>query len=165
MIKNKFLLAFVILSSNSLYLESSNLVIKNAEIYDGIENNPYQGHILINDGVITKISKTSVPYADKVYDAKGKIITPGFIAPDTQLGIVEIGALNVTRDDEGQQLLPACQASQLPRAAAGRPTALCLPCTGWIVIHAVGQQAVADGSFLIRTGLGKSVPILQLYGT
>ena len=100
MIKNKFLLAFVILSSNSLFLESSNLVIKNAEIYDGIENNSYQGHILINDGVITKISKTSVPYADKVYDAKGKIITPGFIAPDTQLGIVEIGALSVTRDDE-----------------------------------------------------------------
>jgi imidazolonepropionase-like amidohydrolase len=100
MIKNKFLLTLIILTSNSVFLESSNLVIKNAEIYDGIENNPYQGHILINDGVITKISKTSVPYADKVYDAKGKIITPGFIAPDTQLGIVEIGALNVTRDDE-----------------------------------------------------------------
>ena len=47
MIKNKFLLAFVILSSNALFLESSNLVIKNAEIYDGIENNSYQGHILI----------------------------------------------------------------------------------------------------------------------
>ena len=100
MIKNKFLLAFVILSSNSLFLESSNLVIKNAEIYDGVENNSYQGHILISEGVITKISKTTVPYADKVYDAKGKIITPGLIAPDTQLGIVEIGALSVTRDDE-----------------------------------------------------------------
>jgi len=100
MIKNKFLLAFVILTSNSLFLEASNLVIKNAEIYDGVENSSYQGHILIKDGVITKISKTTVPYADKVYDAKGKIITPGFIAPDTQLGIVEIGALSVTRDDE-----------------------------------------------------------------
>ena len=100
MIKNKFLLAFVILTSNSLFLEASNLVIKNAEIYDGVENSSYQGHILIKDGVITKISKTTVPYADKVYDAKGKTITPGFIAPDTQLGIVEIGALSVTRDDE-----------------------------------------------------------------
>jgi adenine deaminase len=55
MIKNKFLLALVILTSNSLFLESSNLVIKNAEIYDGIEKNSYQGHILINDGVIAKI--------------------------------------------------------------------------------------------------------------
>ena len=100
MIKNKFLLILIILSSNSVFLESSNLVIKNAEIYDGVENNSYQGHILINDGVISKISKTTVPYADKVFDAKGKIITPGFIAPDTQLGIVEIGALSVTRDDE-----------------------------------------------------------------
>ena len=69
MIKNKFLLVLIILTSHSVFLESSDLVIKNAEIYDGIENNPYQGHILINDGVVTKISKTSVPYADKVYDA------------------------------------------------------------------------------------------------
>ena len=102
MIKNKFLLAFTItiLTFNSAFLESSNLVIKNAEIYDGIENDSYQGHILISDGVITKISKTSVPYADKVYDAGGRIVTPGFIAPDTQIGIIEIGALSVTRDDE-----------------------------------------------------------------
>ncbi|MDC1149858.1 amidohydrolase family protein [Gammaproteobacteria bacterium] len=102
MIKNKFLLAFTItiLTFNSAFLESSNLVIKNAEIYDGIENDSYQGHILISDGVITKISKTSAPYADKVYDAGGRVVTPGFIAPDTQIGIIEIGALSVTRDDE-----------------------------------------------------------------
>ena len=100
MIKNKLFLAYIILAFNAAFLESSNIVIKNAEIYDGIENSPYQGHILIREGVIAKISKTSVPYADKVYDAKGKIITPGFIAPDTQIGIVEIGALSVTRDDE-----------------------------------------------------------------
>ncbi len=100
MIKNKLLLAYIILAFNAAFIESANMVIKNAEIYDGIENNSYQGHILIREGVIAKISKTSVPYADKVYDAKGKIITPGFIAPDTQIGIVEIGALSVTRDDE-----------------------------------------------------------------
>ena len=100
MIKNKLFLAYIILAFNAAFIESSNMVIKNAEIYDGIENNSYQGHILIREGVIAKISKSSVPYADKVYDAKGKIITPGFIAPDTQIGIVEIGALSVTRDDE-----------------------------------------------------------------
>ena len=100
MIKNKLFLSYIILAFNAAFIESSNMVIKNAEIYDGIENNSYQGHILIREGVIAKISKTSVPYADKVYDAKGKIITPGFIAPDTQIGIVEIGALSVTRDDE-----------------------------------------------------------------
>jgi len=100
MIKNKLFLAYIILALNAAFIESSNMVIKNAEIYDGIENNSYQGHILIREGVIAKISKSSVPYADKVYDAKGKIITPGFIAPDTQIGIVEIGALSVTRDDE-----------------------------------------------------------------
>ena len=100
MIKNKLFLAYIILAFNAAFIESSNMVIKNAEIYDGIENSSYQGHILIREGVIAKISKSSVPYADKVYDAKGKIITPGFIAPDTQIGIVEIGALSVTRDDD-----------------------------------------------------------------
>jgi imidazolonepropionase-like amidohydrolase len=100
MIKNKLFFVYIILAFNAAFVESSNMVIKNAEIYDGIENSSYQGHILIREGVIAKISKTSVPYADKVYDAKGKIITPGFIAPDTQIGIVEIGALSVTRDDE-----------------------------------------------------------------
>ena len=48
MIKNKFLLTLIILSSNSAFLESSNLVIKNAEIYDGIENNSYKGLSLIH---------------------------------------------------------------------------------------------------------------------
>ena len=43
MIKNKLLLVLIILTSNSVLLESSNLVIKNAEIYDGIENNSYHG--------------------------------------------------------------------------------------------------------------------------
>jgi adenine deaminase len=67
MIKNKFLLAFIILTSNSVFLESSNLVIKNAEIYDGIENNSYKGHILINDGVITKIGIICSPSKPSAY--------------------------------------------------------------------------------------------------
>ena len=57
MIKNKLFLAYIILAFNAAFIESSNMVIKNAEIYDGIENNSYQGHILIRDGVIAKISK------------------------------------------------------------------------------------------------------------
>ena len=36
---------------------------------------------------------------ENVIDASGMIVTPGFIATDTEIGIVEIGALSVTRDD------------------------------------------------------------------
>ena len=100
MIKYKILLVLSLIFFNSNFLEAKSIVIKNATIFDGIESSSYNGHILIEDGYIKKISKSSMIQGDKVIDVKGKIVTPGLIAPDTEIGIVEIGALNVTRDDE-----------------------------------------------------------------
>jgi len=77
---------------------AQSIVIKNATIYDGINNSPFVGNILIDQNKISKVS-TSNLQADFVIDASDKIVTPGFIATDTQIGIVEIGALSVTRDD------------------------------------------------------------------
>ena len=100
MIKHKILLVLSLIFFNSSLLEAKSTVIKNATIFDGIEDSSYNGHILIEDGYIKKISKSSMIQGDKVIDVKGKIVTPGLIAPDTEIGIVEIGALSVTRDDE-----------------------------------------------------------------
>ena len=100
MIKYKILLVLSLIFFNSSFLEAKSIVIKNATIFDGIEDSSYNGHILIEDGYIKKISKSSMIQGDKVIDVKGKIVTPGLIAPDTEIGIVEIGALSVTRDDE-----------------------------------------------------------------
>lgn len=100
MIKYKILLVLSLIFFNSSLLEAKSTVIKNATIFDGIEDSSYNGHILIEDGYIKKISKSSVMQGDKVIDVEGKIVTPGFIAPDTQIGIIEIGALAVTRDDQ-----------------------------------------------------------------
>ena len=77
---------------------AQSIVIKNATIYDGVNNLPFVGNILIEQNKIKKIS-TSNLQADFVIDASDKIVTPGFIATATQIGIVEIGALSVTRDD------------------------------------------------------------------
>ena len=79
-------------------INAQTIVIKNATIYDGLNNSPFVGNILIDQNKIKKIS-TSNFQADLVIDASDKIVTPGFIATDTQIGIVEIGALSVTRDD------------------------------------------------------------------
>ena len=79
-------------------VNAQTIVIKNATIYDGLNNSPFVGNILIDQNKIKKIS-TSNLQADIVIDASDKIVTPGFIATDTQIGIVEIGALSVTRDD------------------------------------------------------------------
>ena len=100
MIKHKILLVSLLIFFNSNPLEAESIVIKNATIFDGIVDSSFNGHILIKDGYIKKISKSSMIQGDKVIDVKGKIVTPGLIAPDTEIGIVEIGALSVTRDDE-----------------------------------------------------------------
>ena len=80
---------------------AETILIKNATIYDGNINKPYEGHVLI-DGKIIKKVYTNDMQGDFIIDASGKIVTPGLIATDTNIGIVEIGALSVTRDDSSE---------------------------------------------------------------
>ncbi len=80
----------------SLFADTT--LIKNATIYDGVKNIPFEGNILIENGTIKRISSANMQ-ADFVIDASGMIVTPGIIGTDTNIGIVEIGALSVTRDD------------------------------------------------------------------
>ena len=79
-------------------LFANTTLIKNATIYDGVKNIPFEGNILIENGTIKRISSANMQ-ADFVIDASGMIVTPGIIVTDTNIGIVEIGALSVTRDD------------------------------------------------------------------
>jgi len=100
--KSKFFYtAFVGYALIAFAANAQSIVIKNATIYDGENNAPFVGNILIDENKIKKISSSNLQ-ADFVIDASGKIVTPGFIATDTQLGIVEIGALSVTRDDSSK---------------------------------------------------------------
>ena len=82
-------------------LYSETTLIENATIYDGIKNIPFQGNILIENDTIKKVSSAKMQ-ADFVIDASGMIVTPGIIGTDTNIGIVEIGALSVTRDDSSE---------------------------------------------------------------
>jgi len=82
-------------------LYSETILIKNATIYDGVKNIPFEGNILIENEMIKRVSSTNMQ-ADFVIDASGMIVTPGIIGTDTNIGIVEIGALSVTRDDSSE---------------------------------------------------------------
>ena len=75
--KNIFFLALLIVGANSIIAQS--IVIKNATIYNGLDNSPFTGNILIEDGLIKKVSESLIQ-GDKVIDVNGKIVTPGFIA-------------------------------------------------------------------------------------
>ena len=92
----KVLVIFFILFNATINSES--ILIKNVTIYDGKNNNPFVGNVLLDGNKISRVS-TSNLRGDKVIDATGKILTPGIISTDSEIGIVEIGALSVTRDD------------------------------------------------------------------
>ena len=90
--------ALIVLSPNVF---SETILIKNATIYDGNKNEPYEGNILIDGPLIKRVSSSDMQ-GDFIINASGKIVTPGLIATDTNIGIVEIGALSVTRDDSSE---------------------------------------------------------------
>jgi imidazolonepropionase-like amidohydrolase len=82
----------------NVVINSESILIQNVMIFDGKNNEPFVGNVLIDDNKISKVSTSSLR-GDLVINGTGKILTPGIISTDTEIGIVEIGALSVTRDD------------------------------------------------------------------
>ena len=89
---------FIILMLFNVVINSESILIQNVTIFDGKNNQPFVGNVLIDDNKISKVSTSSLR-GDLVINGTGKILTPGIISTDTEIGIVEIGALSVTRDD------------------------------------------------------------------
>jgi imidazolonepropionase-like amidohydrolase len=84
----------------SFIVQGEGLLLKGGNVHtadsEGILENT---DIYIKDGKIIKIGKDLKVSASRIEDLNGKIVTPGFIAPYSQLGIVEIEAVAETRDD------------------------------------------------------------------
>jgi len=58
--------------------------------------------LVFEDGIITSISDKPIPFKTiegKIINAKGKHIYPGFIAPNSTLGLAEIDAVKATKDE------------------------------------------------------------------
>ena len=90
--------AFIIFMLSTAVVNSESVLIQDITILDGKNNEPFVGNVLIDDNKISKVSTSSLR-GDLVINGTGKILTPGIISTDTEIGIVEIGALSVTRDD------------------------------------------------------------------
>ena len=97
----KLLLSLLLIISIDIF--GSDTLIKNGTIHTGDGSKAFVGDIYIKNGVINSIGNIDIE-ASTIIDATGKIITPGFIAPITAIGIIEIGSLDVTRDDEADYL-------------------------------------------------------------
>ena len=93
---NKYSKLFL-LSLVAAQLSSEQILIKGGTIFDG-KNEAFIADILIEDGKVAKISSNISARANKIIDASDRIITPGIMAPQTQIGIIEIGAISATKD-------------------------------------------------------------------
>lgn len=57
------------------------------------------GTVIVTNGKITGVgANLSIPAGAQRIDASGKWVTPGFINSSTQLGVIEVSQVNVTRD-------------------------------------------------------------------
>jgi N-acyl-D-amino-acid deacylase len=77
-------LLFVIFSTSS-FSQNAEIIIKNGRILDGTGNSWFYGDVAIKNGRIYKIGNLDSLQALKIIDAKGKIVSPGFIDVHTHI--------------------------------------------------------------------------------
>ena len=82
----------------SINVSANSILIKSGQINDGLGNS-FIGDILIVDEKIVEVGKLLNSSSAKIIEAKGKPVTPGLISPISNIGVVEINALDVTNDD------------------------------------------------------------------
>ena len=177
MINMNFKFVYLILFGLLLIFVASNtnaktIVIKNANIYDGISDSPFKGNIQIEEDKIKRISSSNLQ-GDFIIDAQEKIVTPGLIATDTEIGIVEIGALSVTRDDSadmykiGFSIYDAFNPNStlIPwNRSNGVTTSLTIPQNTSSPIGGMGSLFVLDGKLNV-TGVRDAAMVGQVGGS
>lgn len=83
-------------AAGSQTIAITNARIETAAAAGSIES----GTLVIRDGRIAAVGAVvPIPSGAKVIDAKGQVVTPGFIAPSSSLMVNEVGQLSETRDD------------------------------------------------------------------
>ena len=164
-----FGLLLIFVASNT---NAKTIVIKNANIYDGVSDSPFKGNIQIEEDKIKRISSSNLQ-GDFIIDAQEKIVTPGLIATDTEIGIVEIGALSVTRDDSadmykiGFSIYDAFNPNStlIPwNRSNGVTTSLTIPQNTSSPIGGIGSLFVLDGKLNV-TGVRDAAMIGQVGGS
>jgi N-acyl-D-amino-acid deacylase len=71
--------------STFCFSQNADIVIKNGRILDGTGNSWFYGDVAIKNGRIYKIGNLDSLQAIRIIDAKGKIVSPGFIDVHTHI--------------------------------------------------------------------------------
>lgn len=81
-------------------IHSATYAITGGTVYTlGVAGKIEHGTVLVKDGRIAAVgADVDIPANAERIDATGKIVTPGIFDPQSQFGIVEVGAVKETRD-------------------------------------------------------------------
>lgn len=84
---------------------AETVAIVNARIETGVAAAIPNGAIVLKDGRIAAVGAgVSAPAGARVIDARGGVVSPGFVFPSTNLSASEIGGVRSTRDDGSGKL-------------------------------------------------------------
>jgi imidazolonepropionase-like amidohydrolase len=98
---NRALLFSLLVATAPIAAAAQTVVIQNAKIETaGPRGEIAVGTVVIKDGKIAAIGPTVAPPAGaRMIDAKGQVLTPGFVAASTSLGVEEVEGVAATHDE------------------------------------------------------------------
>ena len=144
----------------TLYLSSETVLLKGGLVHLGNGDIAKTQDILISDNTIIGVGTNLIIDGNtRVIEVNGLPITPGLISPMSNLGIVEINALDVTRDDESDLLSAGFSifnafnphSTGIPwNRSNGVTSAISTPSASSFPISGLGSHFVLDGSLEIK---------------
>ena len=141
-------------------LSSETILLKGGLVHSGNGDSAKTQDILISDKTIVDIGTNLIIDGNtRVIEVNGLPVTPGLISPMSNLGIVEINALDVTRDDESDLLSAGFSifnafnphSTGIPwNRSNGVTSAMSTPSASSFPIFGLGSHFVLDGSLEIK---------------
>ena len=141
-------------------LSSETILHKGGLVHSGNGDSSKIQDILISDKTIVGIGTNLIIDGNtRVIEVNGLPVTPGLISPMSNLGIVEINALDVTRDDESDLLSAGFSifnafnphSTGIPwNRSNGVTSAMSTPSASSFPIFGLGSHFVLDGSLEIK---------------
>ena len=141
-------------------LSSETILLKGGLVHSGNGDSAKTQDILISDKTIVGIGTNIIIDGNtRVIEVNGLPVTPGLISPMSNLGIVEINALDVTRDDESDLLSAGFSifnafnphSTGIPwNRSNGVTSAMSTPSASSLPIFGLGSHFVLDGSLEIK---------------
>ena len=144
----------------TLNLSSETILLKGGLVHLGNGDSAKTQDILISDKIIVGVGTNLIIDGNtRVIEVNGLPVTPGLISPMSNLGIVEINALDVTRDDESDLLSAGFSifnafnphSTGIPwNRSNGVTSAISTPSSSSFPIFGLGSHFVLDGSLEIK---------------